>query len=936
MAQILVPIADQATGTWSATPLWSKVDDDSTVNPSGDATTITSDTNTSPDNADLQLATGEDPSQSVNHTLRARWNKSASGGHVINAVLELWEGIPGTGTLRATLTVNGIGEIEVESTYTLSGAETDSITNYSNLYLRVSRQGDTGGPGGSRRSLVVDLVEFQVPSAVQVVNPSLLNISPSLFSPQVLGGFQEVTPPLLPTTPTFFEPSIEGGLITEQFARPISDITVGLWDPSTGTTLWEMIDEATPNDDTDYITLLSSESSSCRVGLSSVTDPENLEAHTMRLRMESAATWDISAKLINQTSGNIVATWAISQSTSGWETLTRLLSEAEIGAIENYGDLSFEISAAVLIGSDELRVSQFEFEVPAAVTGDQISPDLLDATPTLFSPTVTADAVVEPPLLDATSTLFAPEIQQASAQSIEPPLLTTIPTLFSPSVNLGVATPLLSTSPTLHQPTLHQTLSVPLIDGTPSFFQPVLHQTLQLALLSASPALFSATLQTQIAVPLLSVPPTLFSPSIALGVDGQFLDVTPTLFSPTVTVDVEVTPPLLSTIPTLFTPIVTSGTVIQVPLLDTTATTTAPALHHTLTAPLLSVLVTTLAPVITAERLVDPPLLTTTPTLFAPTVDSAVRVEPPLLTATPMLFAPSIPQVAKPDADISNTGGWTTEPLWEKIDETAPDDVDFISADGSSRKICEVSLSDVLTPDDNNNHILKVRARLSNDDATSVFIQFSLFHNGFSTGNFIEELQPGDDWVTFEVEIDPFTVGSDITDYTALSVELRHNTFEASTINRTDVSFVQFQVPESPNDAEPPLLSTTPTLFAPTVTSDIGAPLLTVSPTFFSPTIIDDKILSFPLLITTPSLFDPFLNDYLDTTYVVTHPITTYQFSNLHTEPQTTPTVYTMALDPGTYSTDPHDPTYTLIPSHSRTYSTVPSRPTYTIHDPII
>lgn len=165
MAQILVPTSDQAVGLWTTTPLWSKVDDNSTLNPTGDGTVITSDNNTSPDNADLKLSSGTDPASSVGHVLRARWNKGASGGHVINAGARLYQGIPGIGTLIATLSVSAIADVEVGSTYTLSAAEANAITDYAGLYLRVSRQGDTGGNPGNRRSLVVDLVEFEIPDA---------------------------------------------------------------------------------------------------------------------------------------------------------------------------------------------------------------------------------------------------------------------------------------------------------------------------------------------------------------------------------------------------------------------------------------------------------------------------------------------------------------------------------------------------------------------------------------------------------------------------------------------------------------------------------------------------------------------------------------------------------------------------------------------------
>lgn len=161
MAQFARPDADQATGGWATTPLWSKVNEGAT----GDDVVITSANNTSPDNADLRLSDVTDPSVSTGHIIQAAWNKDASGGHVIDAVTELWQGIPDTGSLIATLSVTGIGATEQTDTYTLNGTETDNITDYTDLYLRVSRQGDKGGPGGNRRSLVADFVELKVPNA---------------------------------------------------------------------------------------------------------------------------------------------------------------------------------------------------------------------------------------------------------------------------------------------------------------------------------------------------------------------------------------------------------------------------------------------------------------------------------------------------------------------------------------------------------------------------------------------------------------------------------------------------------------------------------------------------------------------------------------------------------------------------------------------------
>lgn len=159
MAQFVRPTSDIAAGLWTTAPLWSKVDEGAP----GDDVVITSGNNSSPDNADFGCNAVTDPEVSTGHVLRAAWNKSAAAGHSVNAVLELWQGTPGTGTLIATLSVTAIGETEVTSTYTLSGTEADSITDYSALTLRLSRQGDTGGAGSTRRSLVADFIELEVP-----------------------------------------------------------------------------------------------------------------------------------------------------------------------------------------------------------------------------------------------------------------------------------------------------------------------------------------------------------------------------------------------------------------------------------------------------------------------------------------------------------------------------------------------------------------------------------------------------------------------------------------------------------------------------------------------------------------------------------------------------------------------------------------------------
>jgi hypothetical protein len=70
-----------------------------------------------------------------------------------------------TSSELAGLTVNDISDTEAEYTYTLNSVEAYGVNDYANLYFRISRQGDAGGPSIGRRRLLVDFVELEVPDA---------------------------------------------------------------------------------------------------------------------------------------------------------------------------------------------------------------------------------------------------------------------------------------------------------------------------------------------------------------------------------------------------------------------------------------------------------------------------------------------------------------------------------------------------------------------------------------------------------------------------------------------------------------------------------------------------------------------------------------------------------------------------------------------------
>lgn len=87
-----------------------------------------------------KLSSVSDPLSSINHTVRFRYGKDASGGDQIDLTVQLRQGYvnEGTpGTLIATVaTLTDIASGWNAGTYTLSGAEADAITNYGDLYLR--------------------------------------------------------------------------------------------------------------------------------------------------------------------------------------------------------------------------------------------------------------------------------------------------------------------------------------------------------------------------------------------------------------------------------------------------------------------------------------------------------------------------------------------------------------------------------------------------------------------------------------------------------------------------------------------------------------------------------------------------------------------------------------------------------------------------------
>ncbi len=141
MAQFGRPSADTTRDNWveddgTTTDIFDQIDE-SVVD---DADYIKTQLSPSSDVYVTKLTALEDPISSSGHIVRFRYRKDASGGDALDLLTELRQGYTNEGsqgTLIASQNNTDIlGSGWVDGTFTLSGGEADSITDYTDLYLR--------------------------------------------------------------------------------------------------------------------------------------------------------------------------------------------------------------------------------------------------------------------------------------------------------------------------------------------------------------------------------------------------------------------------------------------------------------------------------------------------------------------------------------------------------------------------------------------------------------------------------------------------------------------------------------------------------------------------------------------------------------------------------------------------------------------------------
>ena len=152
-----------------------------------------------------------------------------------------------------------------------------------------------------------------------------------------------------------------------QYARPISDIsnTGDTWELSSGSDIYALLDEVTPND-SDYIYTESSDTNTCVLGATSLTDPVSSADHVIRYRYLGQANNELIVSLYQGTTK--IMDCPQTGTAGSWTTVAITLTGTQADSITDYGALRFQIWGDDYF-FDRLYVSWVELEVPDASGG---------------------------------------------------------------------------------------------------------------------------------------------------------------------------------------------------------------------------------------------------------------------------------------------------------------------------------------------------------------------------------------------------------------------------------------------------------------------------------------------------------------------------------------------------------------------------------------
>jgi hypothetical protein len=120
--------------------------------------------------------------------------------------------------------------------------------------------------------------------------------------------------------------------VTLTYLRPSADVSTGSWTPSTGTSLYAVLDEVTPSD-ADYI--LASTATTCEIQLSAGTTPPSRDNHALNYHL-LAGTGTVTVVLKCGTT--TIKTWNHTL-TGSTQDISSTLTNAEASSITDYSNL---------------------------------------------------------------------------------------------------------------------------------------------------------------------------------------------------------------------------------------------------------------------------------------------------------------------------------------------------------------------------------------------------------------------------------------------------------------------------------------------------------------------------------------------------------------------------------------------------------------------
>lgn len=680
MAQFLRPDSDVSAGLWTTAPLWSSLDEAT----ASDADLVTSNNNTNPDTFEVGLSNPGGTPGAGTVTLRVRRSKSATGGHALEERFALYQG--------ATL-VQELAQATPDSTAwaTVSLNVTSAITDWTDLRVRVSREGGTGGSGATRRSLLVSWIELEAPNAAAntTVTPGVVALTTATFVPTVSVTLnQTVTPGVVALTLATFAPIVTGGAgttvtpgVASLALTPFAPVVAGRY-PATvlvtsGLVSYWRLDETTGTVAADskgtntgtYVAAPTLGAATALVGDNGTAVTFN--GSTQYITVPDAAALDygdvftleawvkttavVETSLIHKGTGP----GALSMTASGFPRISIPGSAHVLQATQAINDGAWHFVVVTKNGSARrVYVDGFDKSPgtpPADATATNNTTALvIGGTPfatQLLSGSVDEVAVYNVALSAATALAHYNAGAGTNHQLVTPTTASLTTATFAPAVTGGAG---LTVTPS--------TASLALSAFAPTVTATA-HQTVTPGAASLSTTTFAPTVTAAAGLTLVpgtaSLALTAFAPTVAATahqtVTPGVAALTATRFAPTVTATAHqlVTPGVASLTLATFAPTVTAAAGLT--LVPTTASlstsTFAPTIsvteHRTVTPGVASLSTTAFAPTVTAtaHQTITPPTATLVIETFAPTATggAGVTVTPTTAALTLAAFAPSVP-----------------------------------------------------------------------------------------------------------------------------------------------------------------------------------------------------------------------------------------------------------------------------------------------------